>query len=593
MLSQNKALTSISSEQNQNISYKRKNNTYKKTIENKLIPNNIFINDDKTNKDYNSSQRTFNSKKSKLSEKRLDSPNLLNDELNKEQVSTEKIKQENNQLTNTKNLKKNTIVEKYKLYIQRLRKFLKSKEEEINSLKEELQKIKTFNKNNFYNLDIGGMGLNILAPKKEICESSKNSKYKYKIQFLDQIEIFNENINGNINIETRDSIEIFPTIKTPLKAQKVNEMLITPLKRINYIQILDQLSILKDNALTKNIKIEERDSIEIFPTIKTLLKAQKVSQLYIKSLGTPEFLIQNLDRMIIIKENKKEHIIESRTPIEIFSEERTPLKAQHTENMFIISYKSDNYRKPPENNEILKTPKHSNYQKLRNSIEQVTQKKSPLKLKNSEDLKNKYLKKYRSENNDYTEEKNCLGEDKKILSPNNEEKYKPKLSYRYNKCNNVSIRPTLKVQDENVKTKNNLNNHKLEEISYKNKKYNIIIPKPSILPLSKTTKNINTARYENRRNKNVINIINENRKEYNNNYPILRKSNINERANKNNEQYENEKGRNVKIIRTQKNGPSIIEKKYIAHSCEKYNNLNFKKNNSIRDNFHEVHSINN
>ena len=582
MLSQKQAFPSISSEQNQNIySYKEKNfnNTFKKEIENKISPGTKFKTHNNNNC-YDSSERTFNSKNAKFS-KRFDSPDLLNDKENEESIPIEKIKQENNnnnQLKNIKNNKKNKIIEKYKLYIQQLQNFLKSKEEEINSLKKELKKSKLFKKKYFDNLDTGGMGLKILAPMKNICESRQKEKCKYKIQFLDKIEIFDEIKNDNINIETRDSIEILPTIKVPLKAQRVNEMLINSFRPINYIQALDHLTILKDNNLIKDIQIEERDSIEILPNIKAPLKAQKVNQMYIERLEIPEFLIQNLDNMIIIEGNKIENIIQSRDSIEIPSEVKTPLKAQHTENMIINSFQyNKNIRKFLENKELLKTPRNSNYQQLRNSIEHVPLKKSPLQLKNAEDLKNKYLKKYRSENKDYNNYSQEKNEYIKRVNVGNEVDSKFKSNYRYYKFDNVSIKPTLKVQNENT---TNLNNHKLEEISYKNKNYNLVTPKPSILPLSKTTKNINTAKYENRRRNNYNNAVTYNNKEYINSNYSTRKSRIIENTkNINNENVQNIKGRNVKVIRTQKNGPSIIEKKFVAHSCEKSNNyLNFKKN---------------
>ena len=81
------------------------------------------------------------------------------------------------------------------------------------------------------------MGINILATKKQTNENIKNIKIIYKIQFLDKMEITNNNKNIDIDIETRDSIEILPKIKTPLKAQKMNEMEIIPLERMNYFQI--------------------------------------------------------------------------------------------------------------------------------------------------------------------------------------------------------------------------------------------------------------------------------------------------------------------------------------------------------------------
>ena len=592
-------------------SYDELSNTYNDSAKRQLspIPNCINNNIIKTSE---SSQKTFTNKNNDA-RKRFDSPLVLNPQNIKQSMPTEKIKGEKNKNQKEKInpqsiLPRTKLIDKYKIHIQQLQKYLKMKDEEINSLKKDLQnKIESINKNGFANLDTNGMGMTILAGKKQNNESI-SLKRIYKIQFLDKMEILNTSRNSDINIESRDSIEILPTIKKPLKAQKVIEMTIKPLIKLNYIQILDQMAILNEKNLANKIKIEGRDSIEILPTAKAPLKAQKVNQMFVAKMEIPEFLIQTLDNMIVIKDHKKNNLIESRDSIEIFCEERIPLKAQHIGNMIIDSFESEkNTRKLSEQKDILKTPRNKTLQKIRNSIEHVPLKKSPLQMKNAEDLKNKYLKKYKSENKEINKYSIKKKEKEELKNDNIEtitdcyNNYNPRSKYNYYHYENVSIKPSLKMQSTNNYTKiaNISNNHKLEEISYKNKdfKYNFAIPKPSILPLSRTAKNINISKYENRRESNSnsnnnsnSNYSNINRGGYSNNKNTR---NDNSKSNKyiNYNECENKKGRNVKVIRTQKNGPSIIEKRFIAHSCEKCNNnLNFKKN-SIRDNFHEIHSI--
>ena len=603
MLEENEISSIIYSEKMPNIpSYieNNVNNNLNNTMPNtKVKPLNTINTNTNINKINESSQRVTCNKNNK---KRVGTPiTIIKVKDKKDLTPTEKIKVEAIQ---TKKENINKIIEKYKFFIRQLQYFLKIKEDEINNLKKEIQKRKNvskINKNRFDNLDTGGMGIIILSGKKQNNEESKIRKRIYKIQILDKMEISNIYKDLNINIETRDSIEILPTIKKPLKAQKVNEMFISPLQSINYIQIVDNLTIFNNNKI-KKIKIEERDSIEILPTIKKPLKAQNVNQMFIKCLEVPEFLIQNLDNMAIIKQIKIGNLIESRDSININSEEKIPLQAQHTENMIIDSFeisKNENINIIPvlEKKDLLKTPRNKNFQKIRNSIEHIPLKKSPLQLKTIEDLRNKYLKKYKSEDKelkDYIKnEKDDLKIDNNgpvnVYNVNN----KPKSNHKYYKYEHVSIKPTLKIKNTKqiIKNQNNLNNHRLKEVSYKNQKiykYNLVTPKPSILPLSRTTKNIILGNNENPKDK-YINTCNEvNKGSYY--YKNIRNNNLNDNKTINtNEKNECEyiKGRNIRVIRTQKNGPSIIEKRYIAHSCEKCNDyLNFKK-----DNFHEIHSI--
>lgn len=597
MLPPNQNFPIISSQILSNIKYNEiKNNTERNSINDKIMPNTKYINNT-TNKDQDSFQKMIPIDNYNF-HKRIDSPFLLK---GKKPISSEKIKVEiNKPQKENKNPKKKLIkkksIEKCRIYIQQLQNYIKIKEEEIKSLKKELQnKSKNIKKNFFENLDTGGMGLNILSSKQQNNEKIKNIKRIYKIQFLDKMEILSINKNININIEKRDSIEILPTIKTFLKAQKVNEMIINPFKKKNYIQILDQLAIYKNNKI-KYLKIEDRDSIEILPTLKTPLQAQKVNQMFIERLEIPDFLIQNLDNMVIMKGNKIINMIESRDSIKITEEkitEKTPLQAQHIENMIIDSFESENIQ-ISESKDFLKTPRNKNFQKIRNSIEHVPLKKSPLQLKTAEDLKNKYLKKYKSENKEFNNKNIIEKEGFKIdyIESINvcNITFKPKSNYKNYNYDKSFIKPSLKMQNKEKISKiiNNRNNHKIEEISYKNKdiKYNLATPKPSILPLSKTTKNINKPKNESKKDKNNNNKKGDN----NNNY--YRKINLFENNKNNNNGCGIKKGRNVRVIRTQKYGPSIIEKRFVAHSCEKCNeNLHFKVNDSIKDNFHAIHSI--
>ena len=621
MLSQNPEPL-ISSELKPEIMSNREKNI--KFINNYLIKNTISPKINNINNNINNINKIIEPNQIKISKnnknnyfRRIDSPVLLKSKKNNEPNDLERIKLEINQPKKVKikkiinnnlqeNLNINKIIEQYLYQIQRLQNSIKNKEDEINSLKIQLEnnEQKGINRKCFDILDVGGMGLKILAEEKQNNKNTSNVKRIYKIQSLDKMEILNENINYDINIETRDSIEILPTLKAPLKGQKTIQLQIDPLKKRNYIQILDQLVILSNKKKEIDIEIEERDSIEILPTQKTPLQAQKTSQMYIQRLEIPKFLIQNIDNMSIFEENKKYNTIESRDVIQIVSLEMTPLKAQHVQNMVINKLELDNnVKKIKEDKEILSTPRNKNYIKLINSIEHIPIKKSPLQLKNVEDLRNKYIKKNKSENkmqNNINKEKNELKIDyiESINICNITSK--PKSNSQYYSYSNALIKPTLKMQNiKNNKNNKNIknNNQKIEEISLTNKKYkfNLVSPKPSILPLSKTTKNINVEKYEKKRIKTKIKYINDNNKDKNNNSSsIYKKSKI---LNKVNEiECENKKGRNVRVIRTQKHGPSIVEKRFIAHSCEKCNNnLNFQKieNISIRNNFHVIHSMKN
>ena len=486
------------------------------------------------------------------------------------------------------NLCQNKTIEQYKFQINQLLNSLKNKDQEISSLKKDLQKEKSKNNKKFFEyLVIDGMGIKILATQKTYKNfKDENSfiKNEFRIQAIDRLVIYNEgnNYDYNLDKESRDSIEILPTVKPPLQAQIIAQMEIEPLEKIKYIQILDQIEI-GGKDKTDNLEIEERDSIEILPTEKAPLKAQITGEMYIERMALPDFLIQKIDNINILKQNKIHdiNVIESKDCIQIFSIPKKPLQPQHTENMTIEANEEDpeeNIIQITNNKEILNTPRNQELKKLRNSLVHIPLKKSPLQMKNPEEMKNKYLKKNSSENKNiqkYYSENDDLKIDY-IESVNVcNIKYKPKPNYIYYNYSNYaknakqSIKPTLIIKNLKNFPKNikNYNNHKIEEISYKNNKYNknnLIKPKPSILPAGRISKIVNVEKYETKKGRNY-NTYTDERKIIN--YTFYKEC--------------SSKGRNVKVIKTQKHGPSIVEKRFIAHSCEKCNDncLNFKKNN--------------
>ena len=484
------------------------------------------------------------------------------------------------------NLSQNKIIDQYKFQINQLLNSLKNKDKEISSLKKDLQKAKSKNSKKFFEyLDIDGMGIKILATQKTYKNlKNKNSLIKndFRMQAIDRMVIFNEgnNYDYKLDVESRDSIEILPTVKPPLQAQIIAQMEIEPREKIKYIQILDQIEI-GGKDKTDDLEIEERDSIEILPTEKAPLKAQITGEMYIERMALPDFLIQSIDNINILKQSKNDDIkvIESKDSIQIFSLPKKPLKPQHTENMTIETNEEDseeNFIQITNNKDILNTPRNQDLKKLRNSLVHIPLEKSPLQMKNPEEMKNKYLKKNSNENKNfqkYYSENDDLKIDY-IESVNVcNIKYKPKSNYiyynysNYGKNTKSSIKPTLIIKNlKNFpKSIKNSNNHKVEEISYKNNKYknNLIKPKPSILPAGRISKIINVEKYEKKKGRNYNTYTDERKKI---NYTFYN---------------ECSKGRNVKVIKTQKHGPSIVEKRFIAHSCEKCkkNYLNFKKNN--------------
>ena len=591
------------------------NNLSKSLLNEKLIKNNDNI----KNNIYNSCK----SRENKYSE------NYINLNCGKDSIILEKNKIKINQLQKEKNIKKiiklkesqEKIIEKYKIQIQQLFNSLNIKEQKINSLKNALQKAKLNNfKKWFENLEINTINIKIIS--KKILNNEKKSIIKeneFKIQNLDKMLILNKIKKRHLKIESRDSIEIFQTQRPILQAQIITQMKVEPFEKKQYFQIMDQFKI---NGLCKNendLQIDSRDSLEIFPTKKSPLKAQRIKQMLIERMISPKFLIQKIDNMFIMKEINKykiKNIIEERDSIQICSPEKQALQAQHIENMFIDSIEYDKNLFEIKNNSCLNEFNNKKLGNLTISLEHIPMKKSPLHLKNPEEIKTKYLKKNISENrNKFYYEKDDIQTDY-IESVNNcDINFKLKSNYSiYNSSNcfnngNFSLKPSSKANylKDFSKIKNNFNNHNLAEISYKNKN-NLITPRPSVQQVKKTSKIFNIEKVEKIKEKNSYFLKFKNKytnngvifKNHNNkedNYKILNViyTNRNNKYNSINNfiiekkhlECENMKGRNVRIIKTQKHGPSIIEKIFMAHSCKKCSNnyLTFQKKVINKNNY--------
>ena len=149
-------------------------------------------------------------------------------------------------------------------------------------------------------------------------------------------------------IEEKDSIEILPIEKGPLKKQLVDNLFIERIfyeKPENTIQNIDKIAIFRIPRIY-NIP-EKNERIELLPVPKEPLKGQIVDSLYIEGLVPTkmENIIQNVDKLIIFKSPKPLNIIETRDMMEIQSLEKEPLQKQLVDDLYIerlISQKSEN-----------------------------------------------------------------------------------------------------------------------------------------------------------------------------------------------------------------------------------------------------------
>ena len=186
-------------------------------------------------------------------------------------------------------------------------------------------------------------------------------KYDNTIQNIDKIEILKSPKPQNI-IEKKDSIFIEPKKKEPLKSQIIDSILVEGINRPeNNIQNIDKIEILR-TPKSKNIIIEENDSLFIPPIIKEPLKNQNVDSIIIEGNNRPENKIQDVDKMEILRTPKPINmIIEEKDSLFIPSKEKIPLKSQGIDKITIegIDHPDNKIQKVNEI-EILKAIKPKN-----------------------------------------------------------------------------------------------------------------------------------------------------------------------------------------------------------------------------------------
>ena len=217
------------------------------------------------------------------------------------------------------------------------------------------------------------------------------SKSENIIQNVDKLYIMKAPRGKNV-IELKDNIEIYPIEKKPLKKQLVDYLYIErliPLKPENKIQNTDQLSIFR-TPKPKNI-IEPKDTLEILPKEKEPLKKQIIDSLQIEGLSTikVEIKIQNTDQLTIFRTQRPENIIEIKDFLEILPTEKEPLKKQLVDDLYIERVKTikpENEIQNTDHLSIFKLQKPLNTIETRDNIELLSIEKLPLKKQLVDDL---------------------------------------------------------------------------------------------------------------------------------------------------------------------------------------------------------------
>ena len=196
-------------------------------------------------------------------------------------------------------------------------------------------------------------------------------------------------------IEPKDNLEILPIEREPLKKQLVDNLYIEGLflmKPENKIQNIDKLTILSSPKKLNNI-VSPNDSIELLGLEKTPLKKQLVDDLYIEGafLMKPENKIQNIDKLSIFRTPKPQNVIEPKDNLEILPIEREPLKKQLVDDLYIeklINIKPENKIQNIDKLTILRTARPQNIIEPKDNLQIISLKKEkdPLKKQLVDDL---------------------------------------------------------------------------------------------------------------------------------------------------------------------------------------------------------------
>ena len=187
------------------------------------------------------------------------------------------------------------------------------------------------------------------------------------------------------SIEARDSLQILPIEKEPLKKQLVDDLYIEGIYSIkpeNKIQNVDRLHIFK-TPKPENVVVPG-EFLEILPMEKEPLKQQKVDALFIEGLllNKAENIIQNVDKLSIMKTPRSLNIMETRDNIELYPIEREPFKKQLVDDLYIEKQnlvKPENKIQKVDKLSILKTPRPQNIVEATENLEILPISKEPLK----------------------------------------------------------------------------------------------------------------------------------------------------------------------------------------------------------------------
>ena len=222
-------------------------------------------------------------------------------------------------------------------------------------------------------------------------EGNYSIKPENKIQNVDSLHIFKTARPENI-IDAGENLEILPVEKMPLKKQLIDALYIEGLeltKTQNVIQNVDKLSIMRTPRALNVMEI--KDNIEIDPMEREPLKKQLVDDLYIERLNSikPENKIQNIDKLSIFKTPRPENIIEPNDNLEILPIAKEPLKKQIIDSLQIEGLsliKPENKIQNIYKLTILKTAKPENIIEIKDFLEILPTQKEPLQKQLVDDL---------------------------------------------------------------------------------------------------------------------------------------------------------------------------------------------------------------
>ena len=241
-------------------------------------------------------------------------------------------------------------------------------ENEIQIIEDKMEILRTPKPKNLIQLN---EQLCILPQKKEPLQSQTVDKLlidgnmdkpNNRIQNIDQIKL-SEALRPKNIISANEEVFIPSHKKEPMKSQIIDNISIEGnVKPDNEIQVINQLEILK-SIKPNNIVIQDNSTLYIPSKTKEPLKDTKVDNIIIEGNANPENIIQNIDKIEIIKTqiDKPENVIEEKESIFIKPKEKDPLNMQLIDTMIIEGEnRPNNEIQTVDKMNILRTPKPQN-----------------------------------------------------------------------------------------------------------------------------------------------------------------------------------------------------------------------------------------